>query len=96
MHVHCKDVRLPVLKASLAADQSFLAAVLDGVFTVPGDGGIDFPSILGPLAHSGYSGWLVVEAEQDPAKAHPLTHACLGYENLNQMARKAGFVVADA
>jgi len=96
VHVHCKDVRPPVLRAVLASDHSFLAAVLGGVFTVPGDGGIDFPSILGPLARSGYSGWLVVEAEQDPAKAHPLTFARLGYQNLSRMARQAGFTLEGA
>jgi hypothetical protein len=48
-----------------------LDAVVAGVFTVPGDGMVDFPAVLRELP--GYSGWLVVEAEQDPAKAHPLT-----------------------
>ena len=54
-------------------DRSFLRAVLDGVFTVPGDGSIDFAAVLRELRPSGYAGWLVVEAEQDPgegASAH--------------------------
>ena len=48
-------------------------SVVEGVYTVPGDGGIDFVAVLKELP--GYSGWLVVEAEQDPKKAHPLTYA---------------------
>jgi inosose dehydratase len=67
--------------------------VLDGVFTVPGDGSIDYAAVLAPLAHAGYSGWLVVEAEQDPAKAHPLTYARMGFTNLGQAARAAGFAI---
>jgi inosose dehydratase len=94
VHVHCKDVRRDVLRASLAADSSFLRAVLDGVFTVPGDGSIDYAAVLAPLAHAEYSGWLVVEAEQDPAKAHPLTYARLGFANLRTAAEAAGFAVA--
>ena len=93
-HVHCKDVRADVLRASLAADSSFLRAVLNGVFTVPGDGSVDYAAVLAPLAHAGYSGWLVVEAEQDPAKAHPLTYARMGYANLRAAAEAAGFAVA--
>jgi inosose dehydratase len=92
-HVHCKDVRRPVLDRSLQAKASFLDSVLDGVFTVPGDGAIDFPPILNVLADAGYAGWLVVEAEQDPAKAHPLTYAKMGFQNLSRMAREAGFAV---
>jgi len=94
VHVHCKDVRADVLRASLEHDSSFLRAVLDGVFTVPGDGSIDYVAVLAPLAHAGYSGWLVVEAEQDPAKAHPLTYARMGFANLREAATTAGFAIA--
>ena len=93
VHVHCKDVRSDVLARVQFEGKSFLDAVLAGVFTVPGDGGIDFPPILRVLRESGYSGWLVVEAEQDPAKAHPLTYATMGFKNLKRMAEDAGFVV---
>lgn len=93
VHVHCKDVRRPVLEKARAADASFMGAVMDGIFTVPGDGAIDYPAILAVLAEAGYSGWLVVEAEQDPGKAHPLTYAKAGFENLSRMAREAGFTV---
>lgn len=94
VHVHCKDVRRAVLEQTLKANKSFLDAVVDGVFTVPGDGAIDYGPILGHLAGQGYSGWLVVEAEQDPAKAHPLTYATMGFRNLSKLARDAGFTVA--
>ena len=82
VHVHCKDVRPDVLRASLEADHSFLDSVLAGVFTVPGDGSLDFRAVVRALESAGYSGWLVVEAEQDPSKAHPLTYARMGYEYL--------------
>ena len=91
VHVHCKDVRLDVLKQAKQKDMSFLNSVLEGVFTVPGDGGVEYRAVLKPLAEAGYSGWLVVEAEQDPAKAHPLTYARMGYENLSALAKNAGF-----
>jgi inosose dehydratase len=84
-HVHCKDIRPDVLERALAADKSFLDSVLDGVFAVPGDGGIDFPGVLGILRENGYGGWLVVEAEQDPAIAHPLTHARMGHKALTDI-----------
>jgi len=91
VHVHCKDVRWPVLVDALATDQGFLQAVLDGVFTVPGDGCIDFAAILRMLRGRDYAGWLVVEAEQDPRKAHPLTYATMGYRNLRAAAAQAGY-----
>ncbi|RRI00151.1 myo-inosose-2 dehydratase [Mesorhizobium tamadayense] len=93
VHVHCKDVRPQVLKRARASDMSFMGAVMEGIFTVPGDGSIDFATLLKALADNGYAGWLVVEAEQDPAKAHPLTYATMGYRNLRNMAGKAGFTV---
>ncbi len=89
-HVHCKDVRAAVLGQAKTGDWSFLDAVVAGVFTVPGDGMVDFPAVLAELP--GYAGWLVVEAEQDPAKAHPLTYARLGHANLARYARAAGLM----
>lgn len=91
VHVHCKDVRAEVMRDVRARDTSFLDAVLAGVFTVPGDGGVDYPAVLAPLAARGYAAWLVVEAEQDPARAHPLTYARMGFANLTRLAREAGF-----
>jgi inosose dehydratase len=90
VHVHCKDVRADVLARAKAADWSFLDAVVAGVFTVPGDGAIDFAAVLGALGP--YRGWLVVEAEQDPAKAHPLTYARLGRRSLEAAARASGLL----
>jgi inosose dehydratase len=93
VHVHCKDVRKSVFEQARAEDMSFMGAVLEGIFTVPGDGSIDYPAILRVLADDDYSGWLVVEAEQDPRKAHPLTYATMGFKNLSRMAAEAGFIV---
>lgn len=93
VHFHCKDVRKPVLEKARAKDMSFMAAVMEGIFTVPGDGAVDFLALLKPLARRGYGGWLVVEAEQDPAKAHPLTYATKGYRSLLATATQAGFAV---
>jgi inosose dehydratase len=94
VHVHCKDLRRAVLDRALAEDMTFMAAVLEGIFTVPGDGCIDFPSLMRQLHGARYQGWLVVEAEQDPRKAHPLTYASLGHRNLIAMALGAGFEVS--
>jgi inosose dehydratase len=93
VHVHCKDVRKPELERARAEDTSFMGAVLEGIFTVPGDGSIDYLSILRVLVEANYSGWLVVEAEQDPRKAHPLTYATMGFKNLSRWAAEAGFTV---
>jgi inosose dehydratase len=90
-HVHCKDVRRAVLARCLNRDSSFLDAVLDGVFTVPGDGSVDYPAVLEPIARAGYAGWLVVEAEQDPAVAPSAEYANLGYRNLRRFADAHAF-----
>lgn len=74
-HVHLKDMRLPVVKQVRDEGWSFLQAVRNGAFTVPGDGGVQFDEVFRVLAASGYQGWLLVEAEQDPAKADPLEYA---------------------
>jgi inosose dehydratase len=89
-HVHCKDVRPDVLAAMRKGDRSFLESVVEGVFTVPGDGAVDFAAVLGVLKDARYRGWLVVEAEQDPAKAHPLTYARMGYDFLSGAVRRIG------
>lgn len=92
-HVHCKDVRRAVLNDALNRDRSFLTAVLDGVFTVPGDGCVDYPTLFQGLKTANYQGWLVVEAEQDPAVAHPLTYATMGFRHLRQLCDQAGIDV---
>ena len=82
-HVHCKDVRLAVAREARKRDWSFLDSVLKGVFTVPGDGGIDFKALLQILHDHGYRGWLVVEAEQDPALAPSYQYAQMGLRHLS-------------
>ncbi|MBN2360317.1 MAG: myo-inosose-2 dehydratase [Deltaproteobacteria bacterium] len=91
-HVHLKDVRRRVLGEMNASDAPFLRAVPGGVFTVPGDGDIDYPPIFEALAGADYGGWLVVEAEQDPERAHPFTYARKGYQNSVAYARGAGLL----
>ena len=93
-HVHAKDVRPDVLARAWAERWSFLDSVVSGVFTVPGDGCIDFVPALRPMTEADYAGWLIVEAEQDPAKAHPLTYARKGYAALRAAAETAGLRVA--
>jgi Sugar phosphate isomerases/epimerases len=74
-HVHLKDIRKEVVEKVKAENLSFLDGVRLGTFTVPGDGGIDFDPIFKVLEVSGYEGYMLVEAEQDPAKANPLEYA---------------------
>ncbi|MCE7000710.1 myo-inosose-2 dehydratase [Saccharothrix sp. S26] len=74
-HVHLKSVRPEVVSQVTVEGLSFQDAIELGVFTVPGDGAIDFKPILEVLAAADYRGWLVVEAEQDPNKANPLAYA---------------------
>jgi inosose dehydratase len=86
VHVHCKDVRQFILERVRNRDASFLDAVLDGVFTVPGDGMVDYLRVLTPLAAAHYSGWLVVEAEQDPVVAPSFEYAGKGFNHLQSVA----------
>lgn len=74
-HVHLKDIRPDVVAKVKAEDMSFLAGVRAGAFTIPGDGCVDFDSIFKVLEEADYTGYMVVEAEQDPAKANPLEYA---------------------
>jgi inosose dehydratase len=83
VHVHAKDVRASVCARARREDWSFLHAVLEGVFTVPGDGSIDFVSVFSELPQ--YAGWVILEAEQDPKIAAPFTYASLGFRNLQQL-----------
>ena len=81
-HVHCKDVRPSIIRHARNRQWSFLDSVLNGVFTVPGDGAIDFAGIIEVLRKHQYKGWLIVEAEQDPAVAPSYAYASLGYRTL--------------
>ncbi len=87
-HVHCKDVRPAVVTLARNGNWSFLQSVMNGVFTVPGDGCIDFHAILHLLAQHGYQGWLVVEAEQDPAVAPSYQYAQMGYRHLAELVAR--------
>ena len=90
-HVHGKDIRADVLERLKVENWSFLKGVVEGVFTVPGDGAIDFTAVARVLAEIGYSGWVVVEAEQDPEKANPLEMARIGHRALTEAFGGAGF-----
>jgi inosose dehydratase len=94
-HVHVKDVRQSVLDWVNAADRSFLDGVANGVFSVPGDpeGGIDFQPITDRLSAMGYDGWIVVEAEQDPAKAPPYRYSKLGFDYLTDICTRSGLEI---
>lgn len=89
-HVHCKDIRPAVFKRVEACNQSFLDGVLAGMFTVPGDGSLDFVAVMHALADIDYAGWIVIEAEQDPAIAPPKPFGELGLRTLEAAARSAG------
>jgi inosose dehydratase len=92
-HVHVKDVRMEVIEGLDRSRQSFLDAVALGAFTVPGDGSLDFETIVQRLADHGYEGWFVVEAEQDPKKNPPLKMAQVGYKELMRVMTAAGYTV---
>ncbi|GLB24472.1 inosose dehydratase [Lacrimispora xylanolytica] len=74
-HVHLKDIRPEVVKQVRDEKMSFLAGVRAGAFTIPGDGCVNFDPIFKVLEDASYEGYMVVEAEQDPAKANPLEYA---------------------
>lgn len=81
-HVHFKDVRPAVLALARNRGWSFLESVLNGAFTVPGDGGIDFAPLVARLRVGGYRGWIVVEAEQDPVVAPSYLFAEKGFRSV--------------
>jgi len=89
-HLHAKNVR-PQIKVETGGC-SFLESVRRGVFTVPGDaeGAVDFEPVLRIAAEHGYQGWLVIEAEQDPAIRNPLEYQTMGLKALRKLARAAG------
>lgn len=92
-HVHFKDIRAEVVKDVRETRKSFLDAVIAGAFTVPGDGCIDFQAVTDKLKAIGYAGWIVVEAEQDPAKAPPYEYSKLGYEHIVKVCKSAGLMI---
>ena len=86
-------MRKNVLDNSLNHDYSFRQAFLEGAFTVPGDGCIDYKPFFELLKEQNYSGWLVVEAEQDPAKANPFEYAKIGYKYLIETLKSANLEI---
>jgi inosose dehydratase len=91
-HVHCKDVRSRVFKQVQSERRSFLNGVISGMFTVPGDGDLNFAGVMQALAQIGYAGWIIVEAEQDPAVANPKNYAALGLKTLRAEAAAAKLI----
>ena len=89
-HVHFKDIRPDVVKSIRENRGSFLDAVIAGAFTVPGDGCIDFHAVGKALKGMDYSGWIVVEAEQDPAKAPPKEYSQMGYDHIIDVLKASG------
>lgn len=85
VHIHLKDVRRSVLERARKNDWSFNSAVREGMFTVPGDGDIDFSAVGEFIRNSGYRGWVVVEAEQDPAKAAPRLYTEKAYQFVRKL-----------
>lgn len=83
-HVHFKDVRQHVLEQCKQKGKSFLQSFLSGMFTVPGDGCIDFVKVYQFLLDADYQGWIVVEAEQDPSIAHPLEYALMARKYIDE------------
>ena len=92
-HVHFKDIRPDIVADVRANDRSFLDAVIAGAFTVPGDGCIDFQAVANALKAMDYNGWIVVEAEQDPAKAPPYEYSKMGFEHIVDVCAKAGLTI---
>jgi inosose dehydratase len=88
-HVHCKDIRRARYDTFRAQGMSFLNGVVGGMFTTPGDGDYDYAPFLQALADIRYSGWIVIEAEQDPAVADPREYSQLGLDTLKRLAREA-------
>ena len=90
-HIHCKDIRKNILDISLKNDLSFRDSFLKGVFTVPGDGCIDYEPLIKILFENVYQNWLVIEAEQDPNKANPYKYAKIGYNYLTKVLLNTGY-----
>ncbi|KTD69217.1 myo-inositol catabolism protein iolE [Legionella steelei] len=84
LYVHLKDIRIEVLDKVKNEHMNFMDAVRAGVFTVPGDGALEFAPIINMMQKNQYSGWMIVEAEQDPAKAPPLEYAKKAFALLQQ------------
>lgn len=89
-YVHLKDVRMPVLEQGRRENLGFLERVRRGVFTVPGDGCVDFAAVFAALDEAGYEGWMILEAEQDPAVAEPFAYAQKGKAHIVRLLKEEG------
>jgi inosose dehydratase len=85
-HVHCKDVRQAKYDEFRADGTSFLNGVVGGMFTTPGDGDYDYTAFMRALKDMDYAGWIVIEAEQDPAVANPRDYSQTGLDHLKMLA----------
>ena len=94
-HFHAKDIRSQVVNNLDRSKQSFLDFVLEGAFTVPGDGNINFKEVVEALSNNNYEGWFIVEAEQDPAKANPFEYAKIGNKELVECLGMYGYEIED-
>jgi inosose dehydratase len=83
-HVHFKDARLDIMEQCKKEGKSFQQSFLQGMFTVPGDGCIDFTDVYQTLLKHDYSGWIVIEAEQDPDVANPLEYALMARQYIDR------------
>ena len=88
--IHSSEIG-DILENSLKNDLSFRESFLDGVFTVPGDGCIDYEPLFKILYENNYEEWLIIEAEQDPVKANPLEYAKIGYNYLKETLNKINY-----
>lgn len=84
-HIHLKDIRRERMAQVYEQDQSFNEGVRGGMFTVPGDGYIDYQPVVDYVSGSGYRGWLIVEAEQDPLKAPPVPTVTRAFNHVNHL-----------
>ena len=94
-HVHLKNMRMPIVEKVTKEEWSFLKAVREGAFTVPGDpdGCVEFDKVFDLLDKANYEGWIMVEAEQDPAKANPFEYSKMGREYITAHTGLGGEVV---
>jgi inosose dehydratase len=96
VHVHCKDVRPAVARMARNRGWSFMRSVLNGAFSTPGEGCVDFAAMIEILRGAGYRGWLVVEGEQDPAVAPAYRYAEMSFKLLSALVAGKSDVEARA
>ncbi|SDQ22199.1 inosose dehydratase [Actinopolyspora saharensis] len=85
-HLHVKNIRPAVVDKVRKERTGFEFAIIEGLFTVPGDGGLEFEPIFRTLREHDYRGWIVVEAEQNPGTADPYLYSRLSREYIRDVA----------